>query len=185
MAGRAGIADFLRRNVGVVVTTERIYEASGRQGQYGRRLRELRNLFGWKISSHNDRADLKPGEYVLEEPPPEKHTYRFGKGISSRLRAQVLERNGYTCRMCGAGVGDTMVDGRRVRLHIGHITDRSHGGSDTLGNLRVPCSECNQGAKNLVQEPPSCVWLMSQVRRAREDDQRAVLDWLARRIGSI
>ncbi len=111
--------------------------------------------------------------------------WKWGGGISRRLRAQVLERNGYTCQMCGAGVGDTMADGRRVRLHIGHITDKSHGGSDTLGNLRVPCGECNQGAKNPVQEPPSCVWLMSQVRRAREDDQRAVLDWLARRFGSI
>ncbi len=84
-----------------------------------------------------------------------------------------------------AGVGDTMAEGRRVRLHIGHITDRSHGGSDALGNLRVLCSECNRGEKNLVQEPPSYVWLISQVRRAREHDQRAVPDWLERRIGAL
>ncbi len=185
LKGRAGIADFLRNNIGKTVTTEQIYAASGNQGQYGRRLRELRNDFGWKISSHNDRADLQPGEYRPEEAPPETSEYKFNKAISGRLRAQVLERNGYTCQMCGVGAGDEMVDGRKARLHIGHIIDRSHGGEDMLNNLRALCSECNQGAKNIVQEPPTYTWLISQVRRAKENDQRAVFEWLAKKFGAI
>ena len=176
LKGRAGIAAFLRPRVGKVVTTEDIYEASGRQGQYGRRLRDLRQA-GWKISSHNDRADLKPGEYVLEEKPPKHDAYRF-KGISGRLRAQVLERNGYTCQMCGIGAGDIADDGRPARLHVGHITDRSHGGTDTLDNLRALCRACNQGAKNIAQEPPTWTWLLSQIRRASGNDQRKALAWL-------
>ncbi len=115
---------------------------------------------------------------MLEEEPPDPGDYRFAKPISARLRAQVLERNGHTCQMCGIGAGDEMPDGRPARLHVGHIVDRSHGGADRLDNLRALCSDCNQGAKNIVQEPPSHVWLMSQVRRASENDQGEVLKWL-------
>ena len=151
--------------------------------EWARRLRELR-AEGWKISSHNDRADLKPGQYMLEAPPPASaEVYRFEKPISGRLRAQVLERNGYTCQMCGIGAGDKMDDGRPARLHVGHIVDRDHGGRDELGNLRALCSVCNQGARNLVQEPPSWTWLLSQLRRATQDDQRAALDWLKHKFG--
>ena len=145
-------------------------------------MRELREE-GWKISSHNDRADLKPGQYILEEPPGAT-AYRFPRAISSRLRAQVLERNGYTCQMCGVAGGGGDGHGRAVRLHIGHIVDRSRGGRDTLANLRALCSACNQGAKNVTREPPSHVWLMSQVRRASVSDQREILEWLGRKFGS-
>ena len=120
---------------------------------------------------------------MLEELPPEGNdAYRFSKSISGRLRAQVLERNGYTCQMCGIGAGDPTDDGRRARLHVGHIKDRSHGGTDTLDNLRALCSACNQGAKNIVQEPPSWVWLLSQLRRASIGDQRKARDWLEKKL---
>ncbi len=121
---------------------------------------------------------------MLEAPPPTSaEVYRFEKPISARLRAQVLERNGYTCQMCGIGAGDEMDDGRRARLHVGHIVDRDHGGRDELSNLRALCSVCNQGAKNHTQEPPSWTWLLGQLRRATQDDQRAALDWLKHKFG--
>ena len=172
------IRQLLQSRVGETVTNKQIQEAVGPEvTEWARRLRELREE-GWKISSHNDRADLKPGEYVLEEPPPDKSAYRFAKPISKRLRAQVLERNGYTCQMCGVGAGELMEDGRAARLHVGHIKDRSHGGTETLDNLRALCSMCNQGAKNIAQEPPSWTWLIGQVRRASEAEQKEVLKWL-------
>lgn len=68
-----------------------------------------------------------------------------------------------------------------VRLHIGHILDKSHGGSDDPSNLRALCSTCNQGAKNLVQQPPTYSWLLSQVKRATGADQRKILEWLQRK----
>ena len=95
----------------------------------------------------------------------------------------MFERNGYTCQMCGAGAGEPDGRGRPIRLHIGHIRDKSQYGSDEPSNLRALCSACNQGAKNLVQEPPSYVWLLGQVRRAKIDDQQAVLKWLKKRFG--
>lgn len=179
------IGEFLKRHVGEVVTSKQIQDVVPGVAEWARRVRDLREE-GWNISSHKDRTDLKPGEYVLEAEPPKpgESGYKFPRKMSDRLRSQVLERNGYTCQMCGIGVGDLAEDGRKATLHVGHIIDRDHGGKDELSNLRVMCSRCNQGAKNLVQEPPSYAWLLGQVRRAKESDQRAVYEWLGRKFAS-
>jgi 5-methylcytosine-specific restriction endonuclease McrA len=91
----------------------------------------------------------------------------------------VLDRNGFTCQMRGLCTREIDPDtGRKVRLHLGHVVDKNLGGKDELSNLRALCSTCNQGAKNLTGEKPSGVWLLSQVRRAGQDEQRAVLAYL-------
>jgi len=94
--------------------------------EYGRRIRELRNEEGFQILTHNDRSDLKPGEYLLlsRKPLP-----AFSRDISKELRALVLDRNGFTCQMCGAVAGevDPYDPSRKTRLHIGHIVDKSAG----------------------------------------------------------
>jgi 5-methylcytosine-specific restriction endonuclease McrA len=96
----------------------------------------------------------------------------------------VLDRNGFTCQMCGLTPGDIdPATGRKVRLHIGHIKDKSLGGKDELSNLRALCSTCNQGAKNITSEKPTTIWLLSQIRRAGLDEQRAVLAWLRKKFG--
>ncbi|MBF0458346.1 MAG: HNH endonuclease [Nitrospirae bacterium] len=173
------IRQFLLANVGRVIESHELQEASGGAGQYGRRLRELRDQEGWPILSHHDNADLKPGQYLLREKPPETAIVVFSPVISARLRAMVLDRNGFTCQMCGLTPGDIdPFTGRKARLHIGHIVDRSHGGKDELSNLRALCSTCNQGAKNITTEKPSTIWLLTQIRRAGIDEQRSVYDWL-------
>jgi 5-methylcytosine-specific restriction endonuclease McrA len=75
------------------------------------------------------------------------------------------------------------VTGRKVRLHVGHIVDRNLGGKDELSNLRALCATCNQGAKNITGEKPTTIWLLSQVRRAGQEEQRAVLGWLRKKFG--
>lgn len=180
------LRQFLRPRVGQVVTAKQLQDAVGPEvTEWARRLRELRNDEGWQILSHNDDAALKPGQYRLAAPPPSPEDYRFSKPISAGLRAQVIERNGYTCQMCGAGAGDPDPHnpGRKVRLHVGHIVDRSLGGEDVLTNLRALCSTCNQGAKNITQEPPRWIWLLAQLRRASVDDQRRALEWLQQKFG--
>ncbi|MBI1658859.1 MAG: HNH endonuclease [Thaumarchaeota archaeon] len=174
------IAAYLKAHVGEVVTSKDIQRASGGVVEFARRVRELRDDEGWQIHTHNDDDALKPGEYCLTEHPPDA-AYHFSKGIPANVRAFVLERNGYTCQMCGAGAGEKDDRGRKIRLHIGHIVDKIHGGDVDATNLRALCNQCNQGAKNQVPEPPRYVWLLSQVRRARVDDQRAILEWLKSR----
>lgn len=177
------IQRFLLERVGAVVTAEELREVAG-ISEWARRVRELRDEDGWRIASHNDSTDLKPGEYRLEEVPSLAANPRRQRSISQRTRAEVLDRDGFTCQMCGLGAGERdPVTGRPVRLHIAHVVDKSLGGSDEPSNLRTFCSTCNQGAKNFTSEKPSVTWLLSQIRRASLDDQRRVLSFLIRKFG--
>lgn len=177
------IRQFLKANVGRTVTSIEIRDAVGTgASEWARRLRELRDEEGWPIRSHNDDASLKPGEYVLETLPKEQKAVRFQRKISGKIRAEVLDRNGFTCQMCGLTPGDIdPATDRKVRLHIGHIVDKSLGGKDELSNLRTLCSTCNQGAKNITTEKPTSIWLLSQVRRSGIEEQKAVLEWLKKK----
>lgn len=129
------------------------------------------------IVTHNDRSGLKPGEYLLIglKPLP-----AFERGISKEVRAFVLDRNGFTCQMCGAAAGEPHPYdlGRKTRLHIGHIIDKSMGGNDEPGNLRAICSVCNEGASNLTLNRPQAIKLIAQVRRAPTLDQMDILKWI-------
>ena len=179
------IRRFLLANIGRVIESHELQEAADGAVQYSRRLRELRDEEGWPILSHNDSADLKPGQYMLKEVSTDRRGIGFVRAISAKLRAEVLDRNGFTCQMCGLTPGDIdPATGRKVRLHIGHIVDKSHGGKDELSNLRALCSSCNQGAKNITSEKPSTIWLLSQIRRAGRTEQRAVYDWLKQKFGN-
>lgn len=179
------IRQFFLSNVGRVVTSVELRDAIGTEvTEWARRVRELRDEEGWPILTHHDVADLKPGQYLLRERPPEKGNVAFKRGISTRLRAEVLDRNGFTCQMCGLAPGEIdPATGRKVRLHIGHIVDKSLGGKDELSNLRALCSTCNQGAKNITTEKPTAIWLLSQIRRSGIDEQRAVYEWLRKKFG--
>jgi hypothetical protein len=174
--------DFFLANIGVVVTAKQLQEVAAPVSEWARRVRELREDEGWRILSHNDSADLKPGEYLLEIKPSVSGPKSARRNMSQRLRAAVLDRDGFTCQMCGKTAGDTDDEtGRKVRLHIGHIIDKSLRGKDELSNLRTLCSTCNQGAKNVTVEKPTELWLLTQVRRAGIREQRAVFEWLTRK----
>jgi 5-methylcytosine-specific restriction endonuclease McrA len=82
--------------------------------------------------------------------------------------------------MCGAVAGEEHPydTGRKTRLHLGHIIDKSQGGDDEASNLRAICSVCNEGAANLTLERPSALKLLAQVRRANGNEQLEVLKWL-------
>jgi len=179
------IRRFLLAHVGEIVTSIQIRDAVGTDvSEWARRVRELREQEGWPIITHNDSTDLKPGQYRLTEKPPTKSAVVIAQGISAKLRAEVLDRNGFTCQMCGLTPGEIdPATGRKVRLHVGHIVDRNLGGKDELSNLRALCAACNQGAKNITGEKPTTIWLLSQVRRAGQEEQRAVLGWLRKKFG--
>lgn len=172
-----------RANVGRIVTGRELQEVAAPASEWARRVRELRDEEGWAISTHHDDVSLRSGEYRLERTPDGTFDPAMKRGLSQRVRAEVLDRDGYTCQMCGLGAGDPDPDtGRKVRLHIGHVVDKSRGGGDEASNLRALCSTCNQGAKNLTLEKPSAIWLLQQVRRASFGDQRVVFEWLLGRM---
>jgi len=180
---RRGARDKLRSyfliHIGDVLDSDDLREVAG-ISEWARRVRELRNEEGYEILTHNDRSDLKPGQYILasEKPRP-----AFTREISKEVRAYVLDRNGYTCQMCGAVAGEPHPydPSRKTRLHIGHIVDKSMGGTDDPSNLMALCSVCNEGSANLTLDRPSYEKLLIQIRRATGADQLEVLKWLVRK----
>jgi HNH endonuclease len=171
------ILEFFLGNIGKVLESKDIQKASGGAVEWARRVRELRNEDGYQILSHKDRANLRPNQYLMETI---ERVPAFTRGISKETRAWVLERNGYTCQMCGVAAGDPdpLGGNRTIRLTMGHILDKSKGGDDRPQNLRVVCTNCNEGLQNTALPKPDRIHLLAQIRRATIQDQEAVLDWL-------
>jgi len=184
LSSKRRILKFFLANVGKVLTSRKIQEASGGASEWARRVRELRNEDGYQILSHKDRANLKPNEYLLHSL---KRLPAFARGISKETRAFVFERNGYTCQMCGVAAGDKdpLNASRTVRLTMGHILDKSKGGEDTPNNLRAVCTNCNEGLQNTSPPKPDQLHLLAQIRRATRDDQQVVMDWLLQKFNLV
>lgn len=177
---RAKLRAHFLANIGRVMDSHELRAISGDISEWARRVRELRTEEGYLILTHNDRSELKPGEYLLETPKPQP---AFERAISKETRAIVLDRNGFTCQMCGAVAGEPHPydPGRKTRLHIGHIIDKSMGGTDDASNLRAICSVCNEGASNTTLTRPDLLKLLTQIRRATSIDQLEVLRWLVKK----
>jgi hypothetical protein len=62
--------------------------------------------------------------------------------LTPRTRFLVLNRDGFTCRYCGAKAPN-------VELQVDHIVT-SRGGSDDMENLITACQPCNAGKGDLV-----------------------------------
>ena len=170
-------AHFLN-NIGRVMDSAELSQVSGNKSEWARWVRELRQDEGYKILTHNDRSGLKPGQYLLEDATPEP---AFEETISKEMRAFVLDRNGFTCQMCGAAAGEPHPydSSRKTRLQIGHIIDKSKGGtSKDPAFLRALCSVCNEGLQNISPMRPSLRTLLINIRRATNADQLEVLKWL-------
>ena len=167
-------------NIGRVMDSEELRTVGDNQSEWARRIRELRTEEGYLILTHNDRSELKPGQYLLENPKPQPS---FARAISKETRAFVLDRNGFTCQMCGAVAGEPHFydTTRKTRLHLGHMIDKSMGGTDDPSNLRAICSVCNEGASNATLTRPDLQKLLIQIRRATSQDQLEVLLWLIKK----
>jgi hypothetical protein len=151
--------------------------------EWAGRIRELRDDENWPILTHNNCTDLKPGQYLLKEAPPEKPAVKLRRPISATLRAKVLDRDGFTCHMCGIAPGDIdQATNRMARLEITQIKDMRHAGKDGLANLRALCSTCNRGAKNITAKKPTARWLVSLIGQSNQDEQLAVLKSLGKKL---
>lgn len=171
-------------HVGQTLDSETLRAVAG-TSEWGRRTRELRDEEGMDIVTHNDRSDLKPGEYMLVSTTPRP---AFERTIGKETRAYILDRNGFTCQMCGAVAGEPHPydPSRKTRLHIGHIVDKSMGGTDDYSNLRAICSACNEGAANITRtrtpaDKLQADKLLAELRRSPGAKQVKVLEWLVKK----
>jgi hypothetical protein len=58
--------------------------------------------------------------------------------VSKRLRFEILKRDGYTCRYCGASAPETPI-------RVDHVVPEALGGASEPTNLVAACVDCNAG----------------------------------------
>ena len=108
--------------------------------------------------------------------------------ISKRLRYEVLRRDGYTCRYCGAKPPE-------VKLVPDHVVPKALGGSDTdPANFVAACEACNSGKTSSSPDAPlvadvaedALKWATAMKRaqaamaadiKAREADRAQFQEW--------
>lgn len=64
--------------------------------------------------------------------------------VGPKLRMDILARDKYTCRICGAGRNEGAV------LEVDHIHPASRGGTNDPENLQVLCRDCNVGKSDRI-----------------------------------
>ena len=96
-------------------------------------------LFKSSYSSVRQRVD--PPEEALEETPSKAAKKRERAKMRPSLRYSILERDGFTCQLCGRSPRT----GDNVKLHVDHILPISKGGRTEPDNLQVLCRDCNLG----------------------------------------
>jgi DNA-directed RNA polymerase subunit RPC12/RpoP len=62
--------------------------------------------------------------------------------ITKRLRFEILSRDGFACRYCGAKAPD-------ATLVVDHVTPKALGGTDEPTNLVTACRDCNTGKSSV------------------------------------
>lgn len=87
-----------------------------------------------------------PRRLVLRADVPQRRSRR-GQ-VSSRLRLEIFERDGWRCRYCGASP-------REAVLTIDHVVALASGGSNQPGNLVTACLSCNVGKGTRAVRAPS------------------------------
>jgi hypothetical protein len=179
---RARIRQLFEQNVGKVLHTNRIAKVANIR-DYQRRIRELRVMDGLQIKSHRDRADLKPGQYILETL---ERLPIVSSSISPALRFEILTRNGYTCHFCGRGPHDPeeLNPGRMTRLNIDHVLPLSQGGTNDKSNLRVACAACNEARSNVDAPNETVKNILVRIHRLSRQDQRKIFMRLKETYGS-
>lgn len=115
---------------------------------------------------------------------PEGVELVFDRSVPPAIREEVTEKRDLCCQICGISAGDTdETTGRTARFAVSFALNNGLGIPGKFQNTRTLCSTCNQGAKNITGEKPTSIWLLSQIRRAGLDEQKAAFDWLARKFG--
>ena len=139
---RSRILEYLKANVGKVLTSEELYYVA-RNKNWARRTREIRTQLGYAVCTRfTGRPALKTGEYVLESEDPVAPEH--DRNIPIEVQKQVYARDDNTCRICGwSHALWTRQDPRFLELH--HVQEHVEGGKNEAANLIVVDNVCHDG----------------------------------------
>ena len=137
---RNKLLEYFKRNIGKPVTGEELRYVANNKTEWARRVRELRNEFGWPIAGkHSGRPDLPVGSYVLESI---RQSPEHDRQIPDEVRSAVLRRDAYKCKKCDWSHGEwNRSDPRHLELH--HVVEHMRGGPNIADNLISVCTVCH------------------------------------------
>lgn len=95
------------------------------------------------------------------------------KPLSKRTRFEVLKRDMFVCKYCGAKAPD-------VLLEIDHIVPVSKGGTDDIFNLITACSSCNRGKSNIQLDDSSVInkqRLQFEILQQKQEQSELFFKW--------
>ena len=92
--------------------------------------------------------------------------------FSPELKKQILERDGYKCVICGAGINEG------VELHVDHVKPKDLGGEATLENGQTLCSRHNFLKKNLKQTETGKKMFIRMLDVARKEGDAELVAFL-------
>lgn len=175
---RVRLALWLRDVVGEgnTFTRAQLREAFPESAQVDRRLRDLRGD-GWEIESKLTLVNLNQHEFLFVragEPvwDPATRAARVARRTpSSRVRREVLERDGHACVRCGSQAGV-------VPLEVAHVVPLSRGGTANTDNLITLCPNCHVAAdRDSRSSSEEEVW--SRMQKLSPGEQSRLLAWMA------
>jgi 5-methylcytosine-specific restriction endonuclease McrA len=189
-SARDKILQHFLSNVGRKVTKEDLRRVAG-ISEWARRVRELRDEFGYNIHSYKDDPELKPGEYILMDANPRSAIRR---GISKTQWYRILARDNHRCVSCGrqAGDQDPTDPDKRIILVVDHKAGLKGRESPEEAqdasrdeNLATFCNVCNEGKWDLYKEYKGTVKLdvLAAIRHASKEEQLRAYDYLRRIFG--
>lgn len=88
---------------------------------------------------------------------------------SKRLRFEILKRDGFRCRYCGASAASSV-------LHVDHVVPESAGGEDAADNLVTACADCNGGKSNIGLDESRLSSATTEDIQQNADDIRAYME---------
>lgn len=97
-----------------------------------------------KTKGKRKTADVLREDYGVEatsEKYSEKQIESLRNEIKTKIRFDVLERDGFKCQYCGVGAKD-------AELNVDHIKPLADGGTNALENLITACLSCNKGKQD-------------------------------------
>ena len=117
--------------------TPNVFNQGGKKGVYGA-------MPNW--AEHQRVRDSKsrcpePGDTTIND-------WYLRRFISQDMKVEIIERDGFKCRICGKFLTSCKDAKRLVKLgqglfHIDHVVPVVQGGRATLENLQLTCPECN------------------------------------------
>lgn len=115
----------------------------------------------WREKNPNRNREMKKNWYKLNRDRvysnlTKRRTNKNFTRFEGFRRTEILNRDNWTCQICGVKVHDRNEGGNENRYlwddefkaHIDHIIPLSKGGDSTIENLRVLCRTCNLSKSN-------------------------------------